>query len=163
MKVNILNQQDDIALDLKLIGRVSSYISDKFDQDKKCEVNIIFVPRSNIRQLNHQYRQSDKETDVLSFSYLSEKDKQDIRETIEQGKDTHGFYTLGEIIICPAVASENAREQKDGWDFYLELFLLIIHGFLHIYGYDHEQKEEREKMFDIQNSMLEDVRKTFNL
>ncbi|MGM0365044.1 MAG: rRNA maturation RNase YbeY [Actinomycetota bacterium] len=163
MKVNVLNQQDDIPLNLELIEQAAAYISDKFDRDRKCEVNIIFVPRRQIRQLNKQYRQKDTETDVLSFSYLSEKDEPDIEDVIGRNKETHGFYTLGEIIICPAVAGDNASSQKGSWNLNLELFLLIIHGFLHMYGYDHELKEEKEKMFEIQDSMLEDVGKKFEL
>ncbi len=158
MKVHILNQQDDILLDLDQIEEISAYIADKFDQDSQCEVNIIFTSRVQIRQLNKQYRQKDVQTDVLSFSYVSEQD-----DFMKQNKQKHGFYTLGEIIICPAVAQDNAQQQKGPWDLILELALLVIHGFLHMYGYDHEGQEERTDMFDIQNSMLEDVRKRFEL
>ena len=152
-----------MLLDLDLLREVSAYISDKFDQDSKCEANIILVSRLEIRQLNSQYREADKETDVLSFSYLTEKDRHDINDSILQNKEKHGFYTMGEIIICPAVASDNARSQESGWGIYLELSMLIIHGFLHMYGYDHEKKEEKCKMFDVQSSILEDVKKKFEL
>ncbi len=156
MRVNVLNEQDDIFLDTGFFDDVSAYISDKFDRDKNCEVNIIFVSPLQIRQLNKQYRQKDSETDVLSFCYLSGDDG----ESVPDGNK--GFYTLGEIIICPAVADENISD-KEAWSLNTELSLLIIHGFLHLYDYDHERKEDREKMFDIQNSMLEDVRKKFKL
>jgi probable rRNA maturation factor len=163
MKVNILNQQDDVEIDLDKIGKISSYISDKFDQDKRCEANIIFVPRALIKQLNYQYRNIDKETDVLSFSYLADESEPGLESEIEFEKETHGSYTIGEIIICPAVAMENAVRQQGEWNLMLELCMLIIHGFLHMYNYDHQQEEERERMFDIQDSMLGDVKKRYGL
>ncbi|MCG9479983.1 MAG: rRNA maturation RNase YbeY [Actinomycetia bacterium] len=163
MKVNLINRQDDIILNLDFIQKVSNYISDKFDEDSRCEANLILVSSSDIRQINNQYRQVDAATDVISFSYLFEKDREDIKKDIESGKQKHGFYTIGEIIICPMAAEDNALEQGKDWNLDLEICLLIIHGFLHIYGYDHEVEEDRAVMFKKQDSILEDVIRTFNL
>ncbi len=162
MHITIINNQNKIDLNLKLIEQVSTYISDKFDKDKNCKVNIIFVGKPDIRKLNKRYRGKDSVTDVLSFSYLYDRDSGETNEKIEQFGRQHGFYIMGEIVICPETAEENAKIQKN-WNFNLEIFLLIIHGFLHLYDYDHEIPEEKEKMFDIQDSILEDVRLKFGL
>lgn len=162
MQATIIDNQDKIDLNLKIIEKISTYISDKFDKDKNCKVNIIFVGKKEIRELNKKYRDKDSATDVLSFSYLYDKDSGESNKAIEDFDRQHGFYVIGEIVICPKVAKENSKRQKN-WSFYLEIFLLIIHGFLHLYDYDHETPGDREKMFDIQYSMLEDVRSKFDL
>ncbi|MBC7334106.1 MAG: rRNA maturation RNase YbeY [Actinobacteria bacterium] len=193
MKVILINNQDKINLDINFLERVASYISDKFDKDLNCELNIVFVDREEIKNLNKKYRGVNKETDVLSFSYNGDKDILGFEESIDAFRDEHGFYTLGEIIICPEVAEENIKkdvgitkdveecirkevvnlkkgaetstgaDQDIDWNLNLELILLIIHGILHVYGYDHEEKEDRAKMENIQKSILQDVRATFGL
>lgn len=168
MKVILINNQNDVELNLDFLEKVSSYISDKFDRDPGCELNIVFTGKKEIRELNQKYRGIDRETDVLSFSYNKDKDIFGFGNSVEIFKDEHGFYTIGEIIICPQVARENVtkyveEEVSSGWGLDLEIILLIIHGILHIYGYDHEREEDRIKMDGIQKSILHDVRSTFGL
>lgn len=156
MKVEIINNQRKVELDLDLIKRVSEYISDKFDKDKKRQLNIIFLDSSDIRELNKKYRNVDRETDVLSFSYVSD-DEPVIPEEISCP------VTVGEIFICPEVAHSNVTAQGSDWNLTLEIITLIIHGILHIYNYDHENEKDRISMEAIQNSMLSDVRNAFGL
>jgi len=157
MKVTLINDQSKIKLDLDLIREVAAYISDKFDKDLKSELNIVFSDGKEIRKLNKKYRRVDRETDVLSFSYISDKDK------VSQGASTASTYTVGEIIICPEVAQSNVLKQDENWNLNLEIILLITHGILHIYNYDHEEEENRIDMENIQNSLVSDVRRTFKL
>jgi len=157
MKVTLINDQSKIKLDLDLIREVAAYISDKFDKDLKSELNIVFSDGKEIRKLNKKYRRVDRETDVLSFSYISDKDK------VSQGASTASTYTVGEIIICPEVAQSNILKQDENWNLNLEIILLITHGILHIYNYDHKEEENRIDMENIQNSLVSDVRRTFKL
>ena len=157
MKVTLINDQSKIKLDLDLIREVAAYISDKFDKDLKSELNIVFSDGKEIRKLNKKYRRIDRETDVLSFSYISDKDK------VSQGASTASTYTVGEIIICPEVAQSNVLKQDENWNLNLEIILLITHGILHIYNYDHKEEENRIDMENIQNSLVSDVRRTFKL
>jgi probable rRNA maturation factor len=85
-----------------------------------------------MRQLNRKYRHLDKPTDVLSFTMD------------EQGPD--GQYYLGDIIICPQVASRQAKQQ--GHSLSRELEILAIHGYLHLLGFEHGAglEEEDEKV-----------------
>ena len=154
MKVTLINDQSKIKLDLDLIREVAAYISDKFDKDLKSELNIVFSDGKEIRKLNKKYRRIDRETDVLSFSYISDKDKR------SPGAST---YTVGEIIICPEVAQSNILKQDENWNLNLEIILLIIHGILHIYNYDHEEEKNRIDMESIQDSLVSDTRRTFKL
>ena len=141
-------------MDLDLIREVAAYISDKFDKDLKSELNIVFSEGKEIRKLNKKYRKIDRETDVLSFSYISDKDK------ISSGASS---YTVGEVIICPEVAQSNILKQDENWNLNLEIILLIIHGILHIYNYDHEEEKNRIDMESIQDSLVSDARRTFKL
>ena len=154
MKVILIENQNKIRLDLDLIQEIARYISNKFDKDIKSELNIIFSDKKDIRQLNKKYRKVDKETDVLSFSYISDKEKMSF------GDNT---YTVGEIIICPEIAESNALRQKENWSLNLEIILLIIHGILHEYDYDHEEEKDKVNMEKIQDSLISDVRSNFNL
>ena len=157
MKVTLINDQSKIKLNLDLIREVAAYISDKFDKDLKSELNIVFSDGKEIRKLNKKYRRIDRETDVLSFSYISDKDK------VIQGASTASTYTVGEIIICPEVAQSNILKQDENWNLNLEIILLITHGILHIYNYDHEEEKNRIDMESIQDSLVSDTRRTFKL
>ncbi len=154
MEVTLIDNQDKVELDLDLIKKAAIYISDKFDRDSKSQLNIIFLDGKEIRELNKKYRNTDSETDVLSFSYISDKDKLD-----PDGES----YTIGEIFICPEVAQSNIKAQDNNWNLDLEIALLIIHGILHIYDYDHLEEKGRVDMEGIQNSLISDIRRTFNL
>ena len=99
-------------------------------------MNIILVDENEIRQLNARFRNMDAPTDVLSFSYMDEED-------------------VGEVIICPEVVERNSREFKV--PFLEEFFRVLIHGILHIVGYDHEDEEDGRIMFEKQENLLREV------
>jgi len=171
LKVSIINRQNKIKMDLDLLKKVANYVADKFDSDSKTELNIIFVDRDEIRQLNKKYRNKDIPTDVLSFSYnqiVSQEDSR-IKEAFDR---EHGFSIAGEIIISPEVACENINSGSIGgsiknsdneWGLDKELSLLIIHGILHMYNYDHEKQNDRIDMESLQGSLLNDVRINFDI
>lgn len=156
MKVELINSQSRVELNLDLIKKASEYVSGKFDKDPTSQLNIIFLDIREIRKLNKEYRKVDSETDVLSFSYIS--DKQSL--TPGEGSCT---VTVGEIFICPEVAESNVSAQGKGWNLTLEIITLMIHGILHIYNYDHMGEKDRINMESIQNSLLSDVKSTFSL
>ena len=154
MKIEIINNQDVVSLDLGLIEKVSTYVSNKFDSCSDNVINIILSDGSEIKKLNKAYRNIGSTTDVLSFSYLSDRGAL-------HGKDP--LFTIGEIYICPEVARENAKNQDTDWSLDLEMILLVIHGILHIYDYDHEKENDRVEMENLQECIIVDVRNTFSL
>ena len=99
-------------------------------------VSVAFVDKKSIRKLNHQYRGKDKVTDVLSF---------------ELGEDG----LLGEILICYDVASQQAKEKSTSTR--SEILLLITHGLLHLFGFDHKKKQEAQAMEELQNKILKNI------
>ena len=72
MQIELINDQHHIKLDLDGLKDACTYIAGKFDPDDSRSLNIIFVSEPKIRNLNKKYRNIDRATDVLSFSYLDD-------------------------------------------------------------------------------------------
>jgi probable rRNA maturation factor len=106
------------------------------------EVSISFVDDKTIRELNNQYLGRNKATNVLSFS---------LQEGEFSGINPH---ILGDIVISTETAEHDAIKGK--LTFSQELDFLIIHGLLHLLGYNHEgtSKEETKKMWNMQKMLL---------
>jgi len=136
MKIELINNQDEVSLDLGLIEKASIYVSNKFDTCPDNVINIILSDSSEIRRLNKTYRNIDREDSL---------------------------FTIGEIYICPGVAKENAKNQDADWSLDLEMILLVVHGILHIYDYDHEKEYDRVEMESLQECIVNDIRNTFGL
>jgi len=112
------------------------------------EVGLVFTDSETVKQLNRDYRGVDEPTDVLAFYMLP-----------QQGADSSfalppdGVTRLGEVIISYPQAVAQAREQGHSTE--RELALLVIHGILHLLGYDHEEPEEESKMRERERELLE--------
>jgi probable rRNA maturation factor len=112
------------------------------------EVSMVFTDSETVQQLNRDYRGVDEPTDVLAFYMLPQ----------GEGDDSFAFppdevTRLGEVIISYPQAIEQAREQ--GYPPERELALLIVHGILHLLGYDHEEPEEEDEMRKKEKELLE--------
>ena len=104
--------------------------------------NVIIVDNNKIHELNKEYRNIDRETDVISFALEDDKtfNLKDIR-------------VLGDIYISIDKARSQAKEY--GHSLKRELCFLCVHGFLHLLGYDHMKKEDEEVMFKLQEEILD--------
>ncbi len=111
---------------------------------KNYEYSVSIVDEESIRKYNHQYRQIDAGTDVLSFAFT---DYEDV--IIMKNKIT----MLGDILICYQRAKQQAQEY--GHSLRREMAFLFIHGLLHLLGYDHGNEKDEAEMFAIQNNVLE--------
>ena len=89
----------------------------------------MLVGDARIRKLNKEWRKKDKATDVLSFPLLGAAD-------LKQAAKVKGPLPLGDIVISVPTARRQAKER--GHSLALELDLLLVHGLLHLLGYDHE-------------------------
>jgi probable rRNA maturation factor len=102
------------------------------------ELDVAFVGDRTMRRINRDYRSIDRTTDVLSFSYLDE---------------SHAGGVLGEIFVSSAVARSQAREA--GCPVGEEVARLVVHGLLHVLGYDHDTAPARRRMFARQERYLD--------
>ena len=111
-------------------------------------VSVAFIGPGRMRKLNKTYRKKNRVTDVLSFSASKvrfEKFKIGPTEKIEG---------LGEIVVCLREVAKNAKKAKSTFE--QELRRIIIHGVLHLLGYDHEKSEtEAERMSEKEEEYFE--------
>ncbi len=103
------------------------------------EVSISFVPDDTIAELNERYRNMVGPTDVLSFECDGLEDGLNVAPPGEQP-----LFELGDVVIAPDVASRQTHEF--GTTFEEEISLLLVHGLLHLCGYDHIEDEEAKIM-----------------
>lgn len=103
------------------------------------EVNYAFVTPRRIHQLNREFRQVDKVTDVLSFP------------DGDVNPETNRRF-MGDVLICRKVARRQAREL--GHSLAREITFLQVHGTLHLFGYDHIEPEDELKMLGLQREIM---------
>jgi len=163
MEVIIIDNQNDFDLNTDEIKNISDYLFKILEKEENNELNVVFIGKEEIRDVNKKYRNIDKETDVLSFSYVDDKRIFGFIDDAGSFKDEHGFFTVGEILVCPLAADENIKVYKKNWSLNKELIFLIIHGMLHIYGYDHEKDEEKLLMEKKQESLLSEIEDKFKI
>ena len=120
----------------------------------KVSVDISFVDEQEIQRLNSEFRKKDKVTDVLSFPTmtLTPFEKLRIKEHLEDYNPQSKCLHLGDIIICEAVAQEHAKEY--GHSYERELFYLIVHGYLHLLGFDHIKEQDKIAMRGLEEQIL---------
>lgn len=105
------------------------------------EMSVIFVSKDAIREMNRDYRGINRATDVISFAFQE-----------GEGAGLTPFF-LGDIAVCPDIVEKHSRSY--GTSFRTETLFVIIHGVLHLLGFDHTHLAEREKMRKMENSIME--------
>ena len=142
MKIEINNSTKD-KIDLKFLEKFAKKILsfDKFETKilkKFSELSVAIVDEKKMVILNKQYKKHNYMTDVLTFDYGLQ------------------FGGQGEIIICLNQAKKQAKELNHLLK--EELGILLLHGILHLAGYDEKTKKMRDKMFKKQNKILKELK-----
>lgn len=121
------------------------------------EVALTFVDDQQIHELNLEYRGIDRPTDVLSFAMNESVDEElDIIYELEEGEELQDMPdVLGDIII--SVDRAKAQSEEYGHSLEREIGFLFAHGFLHLLGYDHQDKESEAEMMGKQEAILVQV------
>ena len=125
------------------IDKLLTFAKEQENIEEEAELSVTFVDKDEIQEINKNYRDKDKVTDVISFAL--EEDEPDII-----GLDIP--RVLGDIIICTDVAKEQAESYNHSFE--RELGFLALHGFLHLLGYDHMNEEDEKVMFSRQDTIL---------
>ena len=107
-------------------------------------VSIVLVDNEYIHKINKEYRNVDRETDVISFAFMD-----------DETNPESGITDLGEIYISLEKAHSQSKEY--GHSFKRELCFLLTHGLLHLLGYDHMTEEDEKEMFGLQEEVLNSV------
>jgi len=136
---------DEVKSDFSedFIKKISERVLEKLQIDKNLKVSVLVTNDCEIQSINKDYRNIDKPTDVLSFPQF------DKIEDIMDGA------LLGDIVISIDTLKKQANE--NGIDEKREAAFLIIHGFLHLLGYDHIDEGEEEVMYDLQENILKSL------
>ena len=136
------NFSSDFAENIATLTR--SYIS-----SREGEVSISFVSQERIRELNRDYRSKDESTDILSF--VQEEDSEDF---FFSSKDEP---ILGDLVISLTDMFQNCEYFKVSKE--NELIRLIVHGFLHLNGHDHQTNSDDEPMLTLQEEIVKYIEK----
>jgi len=158
MSVLIDNRQDEIKVDEALEAFVVQVVEEvlAYEQcEEEFEVSISFVSNEEMRSLNKEYRNIDKETDVLSFP-LVEFIEEELNAGDENAEYIEEEIALGDIVISMEKAAEQSEEY--GHSFKRELAFLLVHGMLHLLGYDHDEEASEGEMFDKQEEILKNMK-----
>lgn len=134
MKI-LYTDEMNCGLTYDFFTKIAESVFNELDmQDNQYEISLLLTDDETIRQLNKEYRNKDKSTDVLSFPMEDD-------------------IMLGDIVISVDTASRQAAEAEINID--RETAFLFIHGLLHLLGYDHETSQEDEaEMFALQEKIL---------
>ena len=127
---------------LKEIDELDAYTKYLIEYMKiDASFSVIIIDNEKIHEINKQYRGIDRPTDVISFA-LEENEEYEVKERL-----------LGDIYISIDKVYEQAKEYNHSVK--RELFFLVTHGFLHLLGYDHMNKDDEKVMFELQEKILD--------
>lgn len=151
MIVELYDEQQTLTDELtQMVQDILAYAADYLELEENCAMSVIIVDNEEIQNINREYRQKDAVTDVISFALeesVVEDDFPAIQEVMDESRE------LGDIFVSFQRAQEQAVEY--GHSFKRELGFLVVHGFLHLNGYDHMTEEEEAEMFDLQRDILD--------
>ncbi|MFZ7087814.1 rRNA maturation RNase YbeY [Curtobacterium sp. RRHDQ10] len=139
-----LNNESGIDVDEDAVQRLAAFALDAMHVHADAELAIVLVDVAAMEQLHVQWMDEPGPTDVLSFPM------DELRPGTEDDPTPAGL--LGDIVLCPAVAAEQAVGA--GHSTLDELLLLTCHGILHLLGFDHAEPDEKAEMFGIQGEIL---------
>lgn len=139
--VFVANEQSDVPVDEHRIVSLVRVAAAEEGVDPRAEVTVLLVERAAMASLKEKWLGETGPTDVLAFPMD------------EQIPDEEP-YILGDIVICPDVAREQAAEQ--GGKVNDEVDLLCVHGFLHLMGYDHVRPADARTMRHRERKILQE-------
>ena len=145
MIVNFNNLRDELLKEK--ITEIFSIAQKETNTKNNISVNVTIVGKDKIKQMNNEFRKVDKVTDVLSFPLLENNELHD-----GEMLDENIFTDLGDIVICKSKAIMQAKEF--GHSVEREICFLALHGFLHVLGFDHIEKQDEIVMFNLQDKIL---------
>ena len=138
----------------KVIEASLDYVECPYD----VEVNLLLTMNQEIHQMNMEFRQIDRPTDVLSFPMVDYEEAGEfdfLEELDEYFHPESGELMLGDIVISKEKVIAQAEEY--GHSIEREYAFLIAHSMLHLFGYDHMEEEERVEMEGMQKAILEQL------
>lgn len=158
MPVRIRNTQKKTVIDANLKRLIKKSAELALKQESfayTADINILITDNTGIKELNKNFRNIDRETDVLSFP-MSEMEKGRINPALLEIDMENGLVQLGDIAISAEKALAQAADF--GHSFEREMVFLTTHGVYHLLGFEHEK--DKKTMFEKQESILSTMKLT---
>lgn len=143
MTVEVVNESG-ATVDESEIAACARYVMDAMHVHPQAELSVMLVDVPTMTDLHVRWMDEPGPTDVLSFPM------DELRPGREGETSAPGL--LGDLVLCPEVAREQARAAGHATE--EEILLLTTHGVLHLLGYDHAEPEEEKEMFALQRRLL---------
>lgn len=141
--IDVVNESGD-AVDEAGVAEQARFVLDRLRIHPAADLSILFADVEAMTDLHVMWMDEPGPTDVMSFPM------DELRVPRDDEEPTEGL--LGDIVICPAVARDQAR--KAGHSERDEVGLLLTHGILHLLGYDHAEPDEERLMFGLQTRLV---------
>lgn len=137
---------------IDLVEDVLQFSSKALDLKDNTEMSVTFVNNDEIKEINSKYRGVDRATDVISFAIEDGED--DFPLIMDDEMAAEIPENIGDIFVSIDKVAEQAEFLDHSYE--RELGFLVVHGFLHLNGYDHMKQEDEDVMFPLQRKIMDD-------
>jgi probable rRNA maturation factor len=157
MTIEIANESG-ISVDEPALAALARFVLDELRMHPLAELSVLLVDAPTIADLHQRWLGEEGPTDVLAFPMDELRPPPPGSDRNDRAPADAGSVPglLGDVVLCPEVATEQAREAQR--PVIEELELLCTHGILHLLGFDHAEPDERATMFGLQDRLLESWR-----
>jgi probable rRNA maturation factor len=146
IQLEVRNRQRKWPLNVNLVREIGTWVAEALFENQSAEISVQFLPSTRMAEVNQDFLQHEGATDVITFD-LSEEAMPD--------------FLIGEILVCPEVASKQSVEFGTQW--HEESIRYVIHGLLHLKGFDDLKPEKRKVMKRHENKWMTKVAERFDL
>lgn len=147
MELNLFENDQITEERSQWVQKLIKFTADELNISEETEVSIHFVDIDEIHRINREYRDTDRPTDVISFA-IEDGENDEFLDQFEDMVERD----IGDLFICPEVVEDHAKEYEHSFD--RELGYTLVHGILHLSGYDHIKPEEEKVMIGLQEQVL---------
>jgi probable rRNA maturation factor len=148
-----VNNESGTPVDEKALADLGRFVLDALRIDPLAEVSVLLVDSDTMAALHQQWMDLPGPTDVMAFPMDGADGPAERRDpSAPPGTDDGAEAMLGDVVLCPSVAADQATSAGHSTE--AELHLLCTHGILHLLGYDHGEPDEHTEMFGLQGELL---------
>lgn len=153
VEINWDSIQENKEYEERIVQVLNKCFEEENLKDLNLYISVTLTSPTIIRKLNNEYRNIDKETDVLSFPIF---EKSEIDEIVKNKQKQLVKETIGDIVISVERVKEQAVEYEHSFE--RELSYMLVHGFYHLMGYDHIEEEDKKKMRPKEEKILNELK-----
>jgi probable rRNA maturation factor len=148
-----INNESGVDVDEAALAKLGRFVLDAQRIDPLAELSIVLLDSEAMAALHQQWMDLPGPTDVMAFPMDGDEGPDRIDAGTHPGAEpVKAQALLGDVVLCPAVAKDQAASA--GHSLEAELHLLCTHGILHLLGYDHGEPDEEREMFELQARLV---------